>query len=95
VALFLSSLVDGCFVLKRFVFNTIARLFNDTRILAFDRYFQGVDRMILNELLMFFVSCEGALIAFLSVSASSSLPEDSISGFRLVATQPCQMYLAQ
>jgi len=29
----LSSLVDGCFVLKRFVFSTSAPLFNDTRIL--------------------------------------------------------------
>jgi hypothetical protein len=44
---------------------------------------------------MFCVSCEGAMIAFLSVSASSSLPEDSISGFLLVATQLCQMYQAQ
>jgi len=37
------------------------------------------------------VSCEGAMIAILSVSASS-LPEDRISGFRLVAMQLCQMH---
>jgi hypothetical protein len=44
---------------------------------------------------MFRVSCEGAMIAFLSVSASLSLPEDRIPGFRLVAMQLCQMHQAQ
>jgi hypothetical protein len=41
---------------------------------------------------MFCVSCEGAMIAFLSVSASSSLPEEGILRFRLVAAQLYQMY---
>jgi len=44
---------------------------------------------------MFRVSCEGAMIAFLPVSASSSLPKDRISGFSLVAMQLCQMHQAQ
>jgi len=46
-ALFLSSLVNGCFILKRLVFSTTARLFNDT-LLAFVRNFREVDRMLRN-----------------------------------------------
>jgi hypothetical protein len=44
--LFLSSLFGGCFELKRLVFSTNYRLFNDTLFLVFVRNFRGVDKML-------------------------------------------------
>jgi hypothetical protein len=77
------------FTLKRFVFSTIAQLLNDTLFLAFVSNFRGVDRMLGNEFGVKTskccgVSCEGAMIVFLSGSAPSSLTKESTSGCLLV-----------
>ena len=94
VTLFLPSTVEG----PLFVFSTTALLFNDSLILAFVTNFGGVYRRFRNEFGIktcesSAVLCKGAMIAFLPGSASSSLLEESVSGFRLA--QLCLMHEAQ
>ena len=83
----LSSLVNGCFTLKRLVFSTSARLFNDI-LLAFVRNVREVDRMHWNEFGVNTyecsgVCCEGVMMAFLFISATS-VPAETASGLDML-----------
>jgi len=90
-ALFFSSLVNGCFTLKRLVFSTTACLFNDILLLAFVRNFGEVDRMLRNEFGVktcdcFGGCCESVMMAFLFISATSSVPAETTSELDVLDT---------
>ena len=88
---FLIILVNGCFTLKRLVFSTTACVFNDILLLAFIRNSLGVDGMLRNEFGVKTcecsgVCCEGVMMAFLFISATSSLPTETTSGLLVLGT---------